>query len=195
MAYHNKKKGLALLELIVVLAILGFITSAVVTLASKSFAANNLNSIVRNITNITVGMKLIFKGDYDLPGDDIFNNELPDILLKFGAVTPQSLRNPLGGEFEFKPASIRGRQERGAFIVLKDISAEDCLTVSQQMFYGVDYLKVGFNATVDTDMFVRNPTASNGYLKTLNSKNEFNISDALEACGNEISSTVIFGVR
>lgn len=197
---NNKKiKGFALFELIIAIGILGGITTAVISLATRSITASNAHSLTRHLSEITIGIKSVFKGDYRLPGLLPVSDELPEILVQFGVIDHDTLSNPLVGDIEFKLASVNGQPKQGVFLIVSNIAIENCLTLTKQLFNGVEFLKIApvFSArSIDSDLVIRNPRPENGYLKTLNGGQVYSIEHAMEACDRaSYNIDMIIGTR
>lgn len=191
----KKPSGLALMELIIALGILGAITAAVVALAARSISASNLNEAIRNITEINVAAKNVFKGKFILPaGAATETQKIMDILTDFGAVNEGVTNNPLGGNLELSVGSTDGEPNSALFITLKNISTTACLGIVQQLFSGVQYMEVKTSATADPDLVVATPTLANGYLKTLGGGQTYSIASANTACASG-NLNIILGTR
>ena len=188
-------KGLALIELIIALGILGAITAAVVTLASRSIQANNLNTLIRNVTDLTIGMKQTFRGNYDVTPATA-DTEIQTVLKNAG-IPEGAFSNPLGEPYKFGIASVRGIDKRAGMVEIKDLRKEDCVTLAQQMYDGVDYMKItDGTGNFDADIEIPKAVVADGYLKSLYGTLDYSIVNISTACGARVDgNSLILGIR
>ncbi|CAH8191045.1 conserved hypothetical protein [Vibrio aestuarianus] len=89
---NNKKvRGLALLEILIAIGILGIISAGVATLASRTFEEQNTSLVNKSVADLSISLKKAFSrsGGY---------SDAPDTLTKLieaGAVAAESARNPM----------------------------------------------------------------------------------------------------
>lgn len=189
----SNEKGLALIEIIIALGILGAITAAVVALASRTIATNNLNSTIKNIVEISIAMKTVFKGNYT----NSTGKSLGDILESFGAVTTEQMENPIGDDFEWKSVAVRSESNRAGVLLVPNLRVEHCLALVQQLWDAAEYLKAHKDKDFDKDIAISKDDAdiAKGFLKTIDGDQQYTVADAITACGADDGINVFVGTR
>ncbi|NGZ12752.1 hypothetical protein HGG78_03055 [Vibrio aestuarianus] len=93
---NNKKvRGLALLEILIAIGILGIISAGVATLASRTFEEQNVSLINKSVTDLSMSLKKAFSraGRYSGTQTDF------DALIAAGAISENSATNPITNDF------------------------------------------------------------------------------------------------
>lgn len=89
---NNKKvRGLALLEILIAIGILGIISAGVATLASRTFEEQNTSLVNKSVADLSISLKKAFSrsGGYSNDIDTLTK------LIAAGAVAAESARNPM----------------------------------------------------------------------------------------------------
>lgn len=89
---NNKKvRGLALLEILIAIGILGIISAGVATLASRTFEEQNTSLVNKSVADLSISLKKAFSrsGGYSNDSDTLTK------LISAGAVAAESARNPM----------------------------------------------------------------------------------------------------
>ena len=92
----NKKiRGLALLEILIAIGILGIISAGVATLASRTFEEQNASLINKSVTDLSMSLKKAFSraGRYSGTENDFVG------LIAAGAISENSVTNPITNDY------------------------------------------------------------------------------------------------
>ncbi len=140
-AVANKKKqaGLALLEMIIAIGILGVISAAVVMLSTKAFSSMNVKDTVSGISALDSSIKNTYRGQGNY-------GEL-DGAVKAKIIGANLVKNPFGGDFTISqmPMDLNDTAGTKAFSIdIDGLTSEQCQKVVQSI--GDTFAYVGTKA-------------------------------------------------
>jgi toxin co-regulated pilin len=134
-AATSKERGIALLELIIAIGILGVLSAGIVVLSSRTFASMNLKETVDRTSQLRVGIIETFRtaGSYNAIGTT------EAALLATGAVRADQLKNPLGGgNLQVRSVTLNGKPDGGFVIAVGGFDADQCVKFVTQI--GTSYV-------------------------------------------------------
>lgn len=129
-AVANKKRqaGLALLEMIIAIGILGVISAAVVMLSTKAFSSMNVKDTVAGISALDSAIKNTYRAQGNFAEiHEAFDKKILDRKLA---------KNPFGGEFVIKSVKIDvndSNSQKAFSIKVAGLTSEQCQQVVQSV--------------------------------------------------------------
>ncbi|MDE1233433.1 type IV pilus major pilin [Vibrio aestuarianus] len=112
----NKKiRGLALLEILIAIGILGIISAGVATLASRTFEEQNASLINKSVTDLSMSLKKAFSRAGRYSGTEANFGDL----IAAGAISENSATNPItNAYYEYTPIpKYSGAVSGSAFVI------------------------------------------------------------------------------
>ncbi|MDE1331081.1 prepilin-type N-terminal cleavage/methylation domain-containing protein [Vibrio aestuarianus] len=165
----NKKiRGLALLEILIAIGILGIISAGVATLASRTFEEQNASLINKSVTDLSMSLKKAFSraGRYSGTQADF------GALIAAGAISENSATNPItNAVYGYTPVQKYPGAVSGSAFVLTISGLSDSLC--KKIATGALVTDASYFALVDTAAavapadFSGTPDISTGLIKTL----------------------------
>ncbi|MDE1262747.1 prepilin-type N-terminal cleavage/methylation domain-containing protein [Vibrio aestuarianus] len=150
---NKKVRGLALLEILIAIGILGIISAGVATLASRTFEEQNASLVNKSVADLSISIKKAFSRS---GGYSNATNVL-DTLVAAGAVAAESARNPMSNSnygyaaIQKLPSAASG----SAFVItIEGLPDTLCRKIATgPLLQDAAYLEVAAaNATVPTDL-------------------------------------------
>lgn len=169
---HNSNKkirGLALLEILIAIGILGIISAGVATLASRTFEEQNASLINKSVTDLSMSLKKAFSraGRYSGTQADF------DALIAAGAISENSATNPItNAYYGYAPiAKYNGAVSGSAFVItITGLSKTLCKKiVTGPLVTDASYFAASLNAapTAPSHFDVAPDLTATGIIKTL----------------------------
>jgi toxin co-regulated pilin len=203
---HKKEQGLALLEILIAIGILGIIAAGVATLASRTFEEQNANSINKQITDLSLSLKKAFQrsGGYKIvPDSETTLNKL----IATSAISIDSVRNPVTNNYyQFIPTkkySGGGTSNNDAFVLVIDgLSNSLCRKLATgSMFQDATYLEIATggssfsNGNFDQAVSASVIKSLQGYANGTSGGGSLNIDDPLtyDALCTNGSNAIFYG--
>ncbi|GLS91820.1 hypothetical protein GCM10007916_28900 [Psychromonas marina] len=191
---NKKQQGVALLELIIAIGIIGILTAAVVSLASNAFASMNAKEVIQNTSQIKTGISGVYgrTGDYTNIGQPAGGGGGLDAQ----AFTMQDLSNPFGAELKVEETMWASVPAKGYVVIIPQLPAKQCADIVNQIGTSWAYVEIANDSTAP-------PTDISGVAATENivyvdGNDEFFTPGYIgQACGDEGSpnKTVYLGAR
>ncbi|MDE1334796.1 prepilin-type N-terminal cleavage/methylation domain-containing protein [Vibrio aestuarianus] len=193
---NKKVRGLALLEILIAIGILGIISAGVATLASRTFEEQNASLINKSVTDLSMSLKKAFSraGQYSGDQDDF------DALIAAGAISENSATNPITNAFYgYAPiAKYDGAVSGSAFVItINGLSKTLCKKivtgplVTDASYFAASLLSA---PTAPAHFDVDADLESNGVIKTLRGlDSEANNPIAYEDVCEQGDNTILYG--
>ncbi|AYV21021.1 type 4 pilus major pilin [Vibrio mediterranei] len=163
----NNQKGIALLEMIIAIGIIGIITAAVVALATKAFDEQKKKDTISKISEITTTVQ------------QLYSNAPSYLGLTDADLNADLLKNPYGGAFKLNVGEVSGTAAGGFSIEIKGLSPDQCVQLLSAIGKNFLYAKVG--ASVPSDL-----SASDG------KPADFKPATLKTACANASSANALY---
>ena len=183
---HKKARGVALLEILIAIGILGLIAAGVATLASRTFEAQSANDINEDLTDMAISIQNGFKrtATYTATTDNTV-----EALSDANVIADSAAINPETSDFYgFFPAARTATSTDDAFVITVDaLSPSLCTTlVTGGLLEDAEYVEVTIGGTAPTavDFSVTNTFTTgtpSGIIKTTTDGVSELMSDPLEA--------------
>lgn len=166
----NKKiRGLALLEILIAIGILGIISAGVATLASRTFEEQNASLINKSVTDLSMSLKKAFSraGRYSGTENDFVG------LIAAGAISENSVTNPItNAYYGYTPIEkYAGAVSGSAFVItITGLSKTLCKKiVTGPLVTDASYFaaSLGTAPTLPTHFDEAPALATSGIIKTL----------------------------
>lgn len=141
----NKKRqaGLALLEMIIAIGILGVISAAVVMLSTKAFSSMNVKDTVASLTALDSSIKSSYRSQGNYEGIEGQVNEKEESK----RIIPAHLfKSPFGGNYTLTALTAGVQKNRGFRIGVNGLNIEQCTKVIESL--GNSFRYIGTNATI-----------------------------------------------
>lgn len=149
--FHKKKTaGLALLELLIAIGILGIIAAGVATLASRTFAEKNMTQVSKGVSDIMLGVQKAFNRSALYPAG---KPDMLDSLVTNGVFDKETATNPINAETYGFVTLKRGATDHKAFgVVISGLDSAQCRQIATgALLQESKFLAVLDNATLPTD--------------------------------------------
>ncbi|MBQ4889706.1 type IV pilus major pilin [Shewanella sp. MMG014] len=140
----KKQRGVALLELIIAIGVIGVLTAAVVGLASQAFTSLNQKELVNNLSNLKSGISTVYGrfGDYsDIATVGTDGRQIG------GAYAADDLNNPFGIDLAVLSASVNSNADTGYVVKVAGLGIDECIAVVNQIGTTWDFVYVGTAST------------------------------------------------
>ncbi|KFA99300.1 Toxin coregulated pilin precursor [Vibrio mediterranei] len=135
--HKNKQKGIALLEMIIAIGIIGIITAAVVALSSSAFAEQKMKDTISNISQLTTTIQRAYSNANSYNG--LAASDFSDDLKK----------NPYGGSFNISKSAIGSNADAGFTIGIGGLDVDTCVDLLQSIGKNYYFAKVAAAAPSD----------------------------------------------
>lgn len=177
-AVANKKKqaGLALLEMIIAIGILGVISAAVVMLSTKAFSSMNIKDAVSTITTLDTDLKNAYRsqGNYDGVKEAVTNKVLPKA----------SVKNPFGADIVLAAKPYADAANRGFTMGIPGLNLEQCTKLVNSVGNAFKYV-----GTVDATDIAKGDV-KNAKILVVNGVGELQAAQVNAACTPASNGTV-----
>ncbi|MDE1240608.1 prepilin-type N-terminal cleavage/methylation domain-containing protein [Vibrio aestuarianus] len=164
---NKKVRGLALLEILIAIGILGIISAGVATLASRTFEEQNASLVNKSVADLSISIKKAFSraGGYSDDADALQK------LVNAGAVAAESARNPMSNSnYGYDAIKKLPTAASGSAFVIQIDGLPDTLCrkiATGPLLQDAAYLSIAAAGSTGPDDFNATPSFP-AILKTLN---------------------------
>ena len=119
----KKNQGIALIEMLIVIGIIGLITAGIVALSTSVFRGMDESEVIANLSTIKVKLQKGYKSQGDYAGLARSAS---------GAITLLEIsdtQNPFGPDFVVGPVTTNGQENGGATIKVAGLSMDSCQNI------------------------------------------------------------------
>lgn len=199
----NKQKGMTLFEVILVIGIMGAISSGVILLSKSVIDNQNMSNLNQSLNTIQLAMLATYgtKKAYPDVKDEIASIKLTEALISMGKLSKSDFVNPVSG-YPIRIYSVTNNHfpNKGFAIKASNLSQPQCRALigsGSDLFEFIQVELVGGVITPDMDT-LPNATAITGVIKSpkggINSFDITNVDQMAILCGGAAGKDVYYDV-
>jgi toxin co-regulated pilin len=119
----KKNQGIALIEMLIVIGIIGLITAGIVALSTSVFRGMDESDVISNLSTVKVKLQKGYKSQGDYTGLGGASGAESSLLDRADTL------NPFGEAFRFGPVATNGQANGGAVITVAGLSMDSCQSI------------------------------------------------------------------
>ena len=155
----KKNQGIALIEMLIVIGIIGLITAGIVALSTSVFRSMDESDVIANLSTVKVKLQKGYKTQGTYTGLGGASGATSSLLERADTL------NPFGADFVFGPVETNGQTDGGAAIKVAGLSLDSCqniLTTIDDSTFEYIALETGGAGTAPTVLATTSDIAEGG---------------------------------